>query len=160
MYSQDWLADWCSLSLRAQLNLASLPPLALQRYLTRYNLIEQQGTLSYHHAVFPVPALPAELDSPLDGRTLLPRRARTSTARSADTDGPPHTDSPAQPLTPNKAALLRNGDATAGKKRVWVEPKTAEFADLSAFDEPALVQDRLAERARQHWDKKDNIKEG
>lgn len=108
------------------LDLSTLPPASLQRYLSRYNLLEPQGTISYHHAVFPVPPLPATITSPLVGRTLA------------------------------KARSTR----VIGKKRKWQEPKTVEFADLTAYDDPKLVVERLARRAKSHWDKKEQVKEG
>jgi hypothetical protein len=46
------------------------------------------------------------------------------------------------------------------KKRTWQEPKTNEFANLSAWDHPQVVVDRLAARAKVHWDKRDSVKEG
>ncbi|GAA5944664.1 hypothetical protein JCM3775_007568 [Rhodotorula graminis] len=156
------------------LSLASLPPDAIQRYLSRYGLLEPQGSLSYHHAVFPVPALPRDLHPPLDGRQLAIRRARTTyvpaarNARLNPTDPPPppprSTANPDQqpPLAPapNLATSTTPAQgAAAGTKRAWVEPRTAEFAGLSAFDDPHRVTERLAMRATQHWDKRDSIKE-
>lgn len=49
--------------------------------------------------------------------------------------------------------------APRGTKRPWIEPKTPEFAGLSAFDDPQKVIDRLAARATAHWDKRDSLKE-
>jgi hypothetical protein len=43
---------------------------------------------------------------------------------------------------------------------VWQEPKTPEFADLTAYDDPQTVVNRLASRAKEHWDKRDSVKEG
>ena len=66
-------------------------------------------------------------------------------------------------LTPPLAGRLLAKPApeeTRGKKRGWREPKTPEFADLSAHDVPDIVVQRLAGRARAHWDKKDSVKEG
>ncbi|BGP41960.1 hypothetical protein JCM10450v2_006037 [Rhodotorula kratochvilovae] len=136
------------------LSLASLPPDAIQRYLSRYGLLEPQGSLSYHHAVFPVPALPRTLHPPLEGRQLAIRRARTTyvpAARNARLAPPAGGAEPVAP-TPGSAAA-------AGTKRPWFEPTTAEFAGLSAFDDPHRVTERLAARATQHWEKRDSIKE-
>ncbi|GAA6031355.1 hypothetical protein JCM8097_005618 [Rhodosporidiobolus ruineniae] len=62
------------------LSLASLPPAALQRYLSRYGLLTPALSLSYHHAVFPVPPLPSTLHPPLDrdSRSLHYRTAKTT----------------------------------------------------------------------------------
>lgn len=142
--------------------LAAQPPASLQRYLSRYNLLEP-SSLSYHHAVHPVPPLPATLIPPLTGRLLNKTRSK-----------PPHTlrsyrDDEELPLRAAEVdgsvlvATTSGTKPTAGapaKKRVWQEPKTQEFADLSAYDDPQLVVERLAMRAKAHWDKKDSVKEG
>ena len=134
-------------------------------------LLEPQGSLSYHHAVFPVPALPRDLHPPLDGRQLAIRRARTTyvpAARNArlnpaDPPRPPpsstaHPDAPVPAQDLGASSTPAPGTAT-GTKRAWVEPRTAEFAGLSAFDDPHRVTERLAMRATQHWDKRASIKE-
>jgi len=134
-------------------------------------LLEPQGSLSYHHAVFPVPALPRDLHPPLDGRQLAIRRARTTyvpaarNARLNPADPPPpppsstaHPNAPAPAQDLGASSTPAPGTAT-GTKRAWVEPRTAEFAGLSAFDDPHRVTERLAMRATQHWDKRDSIKE-
>ncbi|KAM0746833.1 hypothetical protein T439DRAFT_110093 [Meredithblackwellia eburnea MCA 4105] len=233
------------------LDLATLPPASLQRYLSRYGLLEAHGSLSYHHAVFPVPPLPATLIPPLlassssgaggasgpgssRGRS---RPAHTLRYKESDEEGgrrsasvvpqphqqpPQHADAagggsragsqpnsgaptprmasavaPAQgggALTPALIADISAAPAPATgggsvdhsssassssnvgghssstlpgaagfmttRKRVWQDPKTPEFADLTAYDDPQLVVDRLAARAKAHWDKKDTIKEG
>ncbi|GAA5822934.1 hypothetical protein JCM3770_002179 [Rhodotorula araucariae] len=139
------------------LSLASLPPDAIQRYLSRYGLLEPQGSLSYHHAVFPVPALPRTLHPPLDGRQLAIRRARMTyvpAARNARLAAAAGAD-PAGPAPGSAVASA----AEVGTKRPWVEPTTPEFAGLSAFDDPHRVTERLAARATQHWEKRDSIKE-
>lgn len=46
------------------------------------------------------------------------------------------------------------------KRPHWTSPKTEEFDSLTAFSDPQIVVERLAERARQHWDKRDSVKEG
>ncbi|GAA5867159.1 hypothetical protein JCM1840_001502 [Sporobolomyces johnsonii] len=146
------------------LSFASLPPTALQRYLVRYGLLEPQGSLSYHHAVFPVPPLPATLHPPLDGRALNFRRAkqtydparrasrRTARLAAAGAEQP-------QPVPQQHDAGLPSGGDDPSQRR-WHEPKTGEFARLTAFDDPQKVVDRLAKRAATHWEKRDSVKEG
>lgn len=55
-------------------------------------------------------------------------------------------------------------DASQGtskaRKRTWYEPKTVEFADVTAYDDPTIVVERLAAKAKLHWDKRDSVKEG
>ncbi|GAA5860687.1 hypothetical protein JCM3774_006251 [Rhodotorula dairenensis] len=183
------------------LSLATLPPEALQRYLSRYGLIDPQGLLSYHQAVFPVPALPETLHPPLDGRQLNVRKAKAtyipavrnakiiaartaagvgehdqaadeqagaskdSTAPSTlrDTNGtdpvggvPPTATAPAAAAA---TAAVLPGSRLTPQARTWLEPKTADFASLSAFDNPDVVLQRLAARATQHWDKRESLKE-
>ncbi|GAA5977530.1 hypothetical protein JCM10908_005003 [Rhodotorula pacifica] len=189
---------------QAILSLATLPPEALQRYLSRYGLLDPQGLLSYHHAVFPVPPLPETLHPPLEGRqlnarkakmTYIPaaRNARILAARGAaiagggagedaasvngqtgagdattgdvTANGAATTDAPAAPssaaaATPNPpAAVPTSSSRLAAHPRVWLEPKTDDFASLSAFDNPDVVLQRLAARATQHWDKRESLKE-
>ncbi|GAA5999276.1 uncharacterized protein JCM10292_001722 [Rhodotorula paludigena] len=170
------------------LSLASFPPDALQRYLSRYGLFEPQGSLSYHHAVFPVPALPETLHPPLQGRALAVRRARQTyvpAARNARIEAAqqqqqqrqaemqmqideaaqggaggaagPSGGAEAGADEPAGAAGLNGGGSAT--QRPWLEPKTPEFAGLSAFDEPHRVVERLAARATQHWEKRDSLKE-
>lgn len=45
-------------------------------------------------------------------------------------------------------------------QREWTEPKTQELTNLTAFDDSRSVNERLAKRAAQHWDKRDSVKEG
>ncbi|BGP26207.1 hypothetical protein Rt10032_c10g4243 [Rhodotorula toruloides] len=161
------------------ISLASLPPEALQRYLSRYGLLEPQGSLSYYHAVFPVPPLPATLYPPLDGRTLNFRRAKQTyipavmNAKIAAALAAAVGEAGAGGATQENGAVA-DGTAPAepsasatdafiparGTKRRWIEPKTPEFAGLSAFDDPQKVIDRLAAKATAHWDKRDSLKEG
>ncbi|KAK4706154.1 hypothetical protein P7C70_g53, partial [Phenoliferia sp. Uapishka_3] len=168
------------------LDLATLPPASLQRYLSRYGLLEPHGSLSYRHAVFPVPPLPAHLIPPLTGRGLNKTRSKPAhTLRSYEDDGEVGGGRRARPHHGNRSGsggsgsgsgtetgLKHNGGANGAttngrsngagreKKRVWQEPKMQEFAELSAYDDPQLVVDRLAARAKEHWDKKDSVKEG
>ncbi|GAA6063521.1 hypothetical protein JCM10212_004734, partial [Sporobolomyces blumeae] len=167
-------------------------------------LLEPQGSLSYHHAVFPVPPLPADLEPPLDGRALNFRKAKqtydparrnariaaaaAAAAAERTTNGSDHDDDRdrrgdgvdahgAAVTTPDNGAGPRGADRDSGGttaapqlvldgrmpdmlQRPWLEPKTPEFADLTAFDDPHRVVDRLAKRAAQHWDKRDSVKEG
>ncbi|GAA5940569.1 uncharacterized protein JCM15063_002375 [Sporobolomyces koalae] len=130
----------------------SLPPAALQRYLTRYGLLETQGVLSYHHAVLPVPPLPATLYPPLEGRTVNHKNAQ-------------QTYVPARRIAKPPARKPEQQDAPAEQpddmlQRSWIEPKTEEFADLTAFDDPHLVVERLAQRATAHWGQRESVKEG
>ncbi|BGO93354.1 hypothetical protein NBRC10512_005520 [Rhodotorula toruloides] len=156
------------------ISLASLPPEALQRYLSRYGLLEPQGSLSYYHAVFPVPPLPATLYPPLDGRTLNFRRAKqtyipavmnakiaAAVAAAAGGEGGavPETGTTTDGTDPSSSAA-DSTPAARGTKRPWIEPKTPEFAGLSAFDDPQKLIDRLAAKATAHWDKRDSLKEG
>ncbi|GAA5997636.1 hypothetical protein JCM5350_005757 [Sporobolomyces pararoseus] len=127
------------------ISFSSLPSTALQKYLIRYGLLETPGSLSYHHSVFPVPPLPATLYPPLDGRSLNSKNAQ-------------QTYVPAR-----RIAKLPQGKEEQNPdmlQRNWIEPKTEEFADLTAFDDPRLVVERLAKRATAHWDKRDSVKEG
>lgn len=194
---------------------------------TADGLIDPQGLLSYHHAVFPVPPLPETLVPPLEGRQLNVRKAKQSyipAARNAKilaargeaaqasgpaaygpegtgegpdlqtsaatTEGsaavgpssatgtvaPASTSSGLQPpvsavtttpaggtatltTTPAAAADSARDRAALGPTRPWIEPKTPEFAGLSAFDDPDVVLARLAARATQHWDKRESLKE-
>ncbi|BGP33805.1 hypothetical protein JCM10296v2_005610 [Rhodotorula toruloides] len=159
------------------ISLASLPPEALQRYLSRYGLLEPQGSLSYYHAVFPVPPLPATLYPPLDGRTLNFRKAKQTyipavmnakiAAAVAAAGGAAGAGGGAAQQNGNGAdgsdPSTGAADSTTparGTKRPWIEPKTPEFAGLSAFDDPQKVIDRLAAKATAHWDKRDSLKEG
>lgn len=150
-----------------QLSLSTLPPASLQRYLSRYGLLEAQGSLSYHHAVFPVPALPAVLASPLVGRSLIVRRSskpRIDPVLNGEELGVAPTEGDASnEVQMEKAQLVEEVVPAAtgrGRKRVWQEPKTPDFANLSAYDDPQIVVDRLAARAKTHWDKRDSVKEG
>lgn len=119
--------------------------------LTTDGLLETQGSLSYHHSVFPVPPLPATLYPPLDGRTL-------NTKSAQQTYVPARRGAKLPPPNPSEAGGgERNSDML---QREWIEPKTEEFADLTAFDDPKLVVERLAKRATAHWDKRDSVKEG
>ncbi|GAA5881130.1 hypothetical protein JCM16303_004807 [Sporobolomyces ruberrimus] len=125
------------------ISFSSLPSEALQRYLVRYGLLETQGVLSYHHSVFPVPPLPATLCPPLDGRNLNYKVAQ-------QTYVPARGRSRRQPNESSPDML----------QRPWTEPRTEEFAELTAFDGPRMVLDRFAKRATAHWDKRDSVKEG
>lgn len=79
----------------------------------------------------------------MNGRQLLPRRPK------------PHSyDDPSDPGELDRRSGVR------GKKRAWMEPKTAEFAEVTAYDGPGVVVDRLADKCRAHWDKKETVKEG
>lgn len=209
------------------LDLSTLPPQALQRYLSRCKhkcssltaktelencapvksfasrarthalssradgLLEPHGTLSYHHAVFPVPPLPANLTPPLNGRTLIqakrPQFGTPSTTEQQDTNADPNTDNgpsagdttiiadpahaPANMATTTSQAAqvqqqVNKGDQPAavtvgkGRKRTWEEPHTKEFRDVTAYDHPQIVMDRLAQRAKVHWDQREGVKEG
>ncbi len=51
------------------------------------------------------------------------------------------------------------GSRLTPQARSWLEPQTADFASLSAFDHPDVVLQRLAARATQHWDKRESLKE-
>lgn len=163
--SCSWEERTLTCGYRTQLSLATLPPASLQRYLSRYGLLEAQGSLSYHHAVFPVPALPAVLPPPLIGRTLVNRRSSkpridpvlNGEEGPAPGEGEASNDAPMEEVQPVEEVQLMTG---RGRKRVWQEPKTPEFANLSAYDDPQLVVDRLAARAKAHWDKRDSVKEG
>jgi hypothetical protein len=46
------------------------------------------------------------------------------------------------------------------RKRSWHEPKMNEFANLTAYDAPQAVVERLAKKAKLHWDMRDSVKEG
>ncbi|GAA5973712.1 hypothetical protein JCM21900_004998 [Sporobolomyces salmonicolor] len=153
------------------LSFASLPPTALQRYLVRYGLLEPQGSLSYHHAVFPVPPLPATLHPPLDGRALdfcrakqtydPARRASRRNARVAAAGGEqPPARGEGGPMQQQDAGWAPAAGGDGPWQRRWHEPKTGEFARLTAFDDPQKVVDRLAKRAATHWEKRDSVKEG
>ncbi|SDA01451.1 BZ3500_MvSof-1268-A1-R1_Chr10-1g02679 [Microbotryum saponariae] len=131
------------------LSLASLPPPALQRYLSRYGLLESHGSLSYHHAVFPVPPLPVTLPSPLTGRQLSSRRLYR-----------PVTTATGGANTTAMAEDQHGTTSTPAKRPRWQEPKTAEFKGLSAYDDPVVVTNRLAAKAKEHWDKRESVKEG
>jgi hypothetical protein len=179
-------------------------------------LIDPQGLLSYHHAVFPVPALPETLHPPLDGRQLNVRKAKmtyipaarnakilaaraaaaaatggeggdeATTANTTSDDPVPVTNNSGQAgdgaadaaMTTAAAAAAASGSADppatddaavaassapgsrlTPQARSWLEPKTADFASLSAFDHPDVVLQRLAARATQHWDKRESLKE-
>ncbi|GAA5836191.1 hypothetical protein JCM5353_001935 [Sporobolomyces roseus] len=143
------------------LSFASLPPTALQRYLVRYGLLENQGSLSYHHSVFPVPPLPATLYPPLDGRSLNSRIAKQTYDPSRR-----RTTQPSPPREDGSKAAGEEAASGSGEQerdmlqRPWREPKTEEFAELTSFDDPKLAIERLAKRATMHWDKRDSVKEG
>lgn len=178
-------------------------------------LIDPQGLLSYHHAVFPVPALPETLHPPLEGRQLNVRKAKmtyipaarnakilaaraaaaaatggeggdevaTTTANTTGDDPVPVTNNSDQagdgaadaivtatvaasgsadpPATDTAVAASSSvpGSRLTPQARSWLEPKTADFASLSAFDHPDVVLQRLAARATQHWDKRESLKE-
>ena len=147
-----------------------MTPRQLQRYLSRYGLLEAHGSLSYHHAVFPVPPMPSNLVPPLTGRVLNKTRSKPAhTLRSYEEHVPVLTHEPGtgagSVLVPSAEPHSRASSSSASaannaKKRVWQEPKTQEFAELTAYDDPQIVVDRLAARAKTHWDKKDSVKEG
>ncbi|GAA5902926.1 uncharacterized protein JCM6883_007282 [Sporobolomyces salmoneus] len=129
------------------ISFSALPTTALQRYLLRYGLLEPQGSLSYHHSVFPVPPLPSTLYPPLEGRTLNTKNAQ-------------QTYVPARRIAHLPQRTRAEQEEEEEGERDWIEPKTEEFAKLTAFDDPRLVVERLAKRATAHWDKRDSVKEG
>ncbi|SCV73891.1 BQ2448_6321 [Microbotryum intermedium] len=137
------------------LSLATLPPPALQRYLSRYGLLESHGSLSYHHAVFPVPPLPLNLPSPLTGRQLTSRRLyRPTNATTSSSSGGANASTGAMDGDQDGATT------NPAKRPRWQEPKTTEFKGLSAYDDPVVVTNRLAAKAKEHWDKRESVKEG
>ncbi|KAK4046681.1 hypothetical protein OIV83_005884 [Microbotryomycetes sp. JL201] len=155
------------------LDLATLPPAALQRYLSRYGLLEPHGSLSYYHAVFPTPPLPNTVEPPLHGRQLQLRKPASVFPSSADqaaaSDDP--NGAPAQMATTaaeqaHVEHAVAQGEQPAavtvskGKKRAWHEPNAPEFARLSAYDDPQVVINRLAQRATAHFATREGIKEG
>lgn len=210
----------------AQLSLASFPPPSLQKYLSRYGLLEPTGALSYHHAVFPVPPLPSILTPPLLRRMSIatqsqakkskPRhllnevidpiggmgserhvRAGTldapngnASAAAAGAAGTSASGSGSGRNTPmmrlnehgveedamtgsatpyditaalestSTSLLSSSSTSSRRRKRTWHEPKTNEFANLTAYDSPAVVVERLAKKAKLHWDMRDSVKEG
>lgn len=80
------------------------------------------------------------------------------------TEAPIHVAKPAEETaaassTGTPSAVQRPAVATSTPCRPWLEPKTPEFAGLSAFDNPDVVLSRLAARATQHWDKRESLKE-
>lgn len=167
--------------------------------------------MSYHHAVFPVPPLPAILTPPLLRR---PSIAQSQAKRSK----PRHTlnplidpvgggvggstansgrSTPAVRLGPGGEEMVvmeedhslllhssqqpsRGGGGSPtpegstsssqrGTKRphsrmtpttTWHEPKTVEFSHLTAYDSPLAVTNRLASKAKLHWDMRESVKEG
>ncbi|GAA5989276.1 hypothetical protein JCM11641_003859 [Rhodosporidiobolus odoratus] len=151
------------------LSLASFPPAALQRYLSRYGLLPPSTSLSYYHAVFPVPLLPAHLAPPLDRenrtlnyrtakRTYVPARRNAKLASASDSAGE-EQQAVEEGREGSSGAPGPAGGAGQGKKRKWVEPKTEEFRGLTGFDGRDKVLGRLAGRATAHWEKRDTIKE-
>ncbi|GAA5822580.1 hypothetical protein JCM11251_006384 [Rhodosporidiobolus azoricus] len=171
-----------------QFSLASLPPTALQRYLSRYGLLPPTSSLSYRHAVFPVPSLPSSLPPPLDRdtRTLnlrtaklsyVPavRNARIRGAREAvgvrveDEEEEEEERGEERGEEVGKGKGEGEGNKAGEKapergtvkslKRPWTEPRLPEFGGLTAFDPPEKVVERLAVRATAHWEKRDSIKE-
>ncbi|KAK4048150.1 hypothetical protein OIO90_005914 [Microbotryomycetes sp. JL221] len=178
------------------LDLATLPPAALQRYLSRYGLLEPHGGLSYHHAVFPTPPLANAVEPPLHGRSLqfkrhasvfpqpdsLPGSSQPATSTSTSTSHvgdkqaqqpqgvldqapPPHMAVTADERHKVDEAVAQGQQPAAvtvskGKKRAWHEPKAVEFARVSAYDDPQLVINRLAQRASAHFTTREGIKEG
>lgn len=138
--------------------------------------MEPHGSLSYHHAVFPVPPLPLTLQPPLNGRLLNTRRpsslhhpaplpaptpptngvATTPSAQAATETAIAQGEQPAVVVVGGVGA----GAGSRGKKRPWEQPKTEEFSGITAFDDPQTVVQRLAERAKGHWDKREGVKEG
>lgn len=179
----------------AVLDLTKLPPDALQRYLSRCEswirawgggasavpentdcpmlflpdgLLEPHGTLSYHHAVFPVPPLALHLQQPLDGRQLVTPPAPHA---AAITDiAPTHDEHVAtsQRQVDQVHDQVDRGDqppavtvvGAHARKRQWQQPHTPEFQHLTACTDPRVVNDRLAQRAKIHWDQRDGVKEG
>jgi hypothetical protein len=133
------------------LHLSSLPPAALQRYLSRYGLLTPSASLSYHNSVFPVPSLPAVLHPPLDreSRTLnyrtakltydpARRNARILAAEEEEEEGVEEA---------GEKKTEEGGEGQRGVKRKWVEPRMGEFMGLRAYDPPEKVLERLAARA-------------
>ncbi|KAM0790182.1 hypothetical protein ACM66B_005500 [Microbotryomycetes sp. NB124-2] len=168
------------------LDLATLPPAALQRYLSRYGLLEPHGSLSYYHAVFPTPPLPHTVEPPLHGRQLQfkkpqsvfpisqqqqqqvpPSRQPATDANGNSLEPPPpaHMATTAAEQAHVEQAVAHGDQPPAvtvgrGKKRVWHEPTAQEFARLSAYDDPQVVINRLAQRATAHFATREGIKEG
>ncbi|SGY19103.1 BQ5605_C014g07561 [Microbotryum silenes-dioicae] len=154
---QDMMAAAKARFAAPTLSLATLPPPALQRYLSRYGLLESHGSLSYHHAVFPVPPLPVVLPSPLTGRQLSSRRLYRPVTTTTTTGGAnPNANTTAMAMTEDQDGTTLN----PAKRPKWQEPKTAEFKGLSAYDDPVVVTNRLAAKAKEHWDKRESVKEG
>lgn len=171
----------------ALLSLATLPPASIQKYLSRYGLLEPQGSLSYHHAVFPVAPLPEILTPPLTRRNSVSaggygsstgrdssrdrRRAwaldedlkstQTSTQNSPIVSPPLSvrlTESVSSNGTGNGTTTLAHNNLH--KRNWWSPPKTIEFTAVTAYDDPHIVVERLAAKAKTHWDKRDSVKEG
>ncbi|GAA5864953.1 hypothetical protein JCM8547_004246 [Rhodosporidiobolus lusitaniae] len=146
------------------LSLSSLPPAALQRYLSRYGLLTPSSSLSYHHSVFPVPPLPSSLHPPLnrETRSLNYRTAKQTydparrNARLAAAEGPTEGEKEGEGEKKEEETGRRGQH---GRKRKWVEPRMQEFMGLNAFDPPEKVLERLAAKATAHWEKRDTIKE-
>lgn len=65
---------------------------------------------------------------------------------------------------PTETREKRDSSASAKprlkRRPSWHEPKTAEFANLTAYDEPGKVLERWAKRAKTHWDMRESVKEG
>ena len=150
-------------------------------------LLEPHGSLSYHHAVFPTPPLANSIEPPLNGRQLQLRKPSSvfphhQHQQEGDGAGLDHSSNEQQRTEPNAAPpahmatnqaevhqvehAVATGQQPAavtvgrGKKRLWQEPKTAEFQKVSAYDDPQLVIDRLAQRASVHFTSREGIKEG
>lgn len=147
------------------LDLKTLPPEAIQRYLSRYGLLGEGnggggGGLSYCCAVFPTPPLAEVLSSPLNVNRLDSEIIVTRRSKPLDLLNHEFVD-----ILPTTTSLGSNsGGIGAGgsKKRSneWFEPKMKEFKNVTAFDEQDIVVNRLAEKAKVHWDKRDAVKEG
>lgn len=190
----------------ALLSLATLPPASIQKYLSRYGLLEPQGSLSYHHAVFPVAPLPEILTPPLTRRNSVSaggygsstgrdssrdrRRAwaleeprqddlspivnynhlksnQTSAQNSPIVSPPTSANTPEYSGTsvPLNGSTSSNGASQLAsnnlhKRNWWAPPKTIEFTGVTAYDDPHIVVERLAAKAKIHWDKRDSVKEG
>lgn len=130
-------------------------------------LLTPTASLSYHHAVFPCPALPATLHPPLDrdtrslnfrtakltydparrnarivaGEKEREREREAARGREEGEGGEKEGEKRETELEKEEVGENR------GVKRKWVEPRMHEFMGLRAFDPPEKVLERLAARA-------------
>ncbi|GAA99073.1 uncharacterized protein L969DRAFT_428862 [Mixia osmundae IAM 14324] len=144
------------------INLGTLPPAALHRYLLHYHLLAPQP-LSNRQACQPF----AQVDAPLPGLPVSPasepsrKRKREAPLSAADDeiqDVSASTEDQELPRGTGEgffdATMDDLDDDSIGL------PQAEQLRDLSVWDGPDEAKERLARLAHSHWDRFPTVKEG